>query len=507
MAELTKSAGLYIRVSTERQVEEGYSVAAQKLNLTKFAEDQGWMVYDMYADEGISGKNVEDRPEVQRLIGDIKAGKVNVVVLYKFDRLTRDARDTEDFIKLIQDFGIQVFTLSGGSVDVSTATGRFSVRISGAVAQLEREQTIERVKFAFKQKVEEGYTLATYTQCYGYERKIHEKDITINPTEAKVVKRIFEMYANGKSFTEIAKMLNAEAVPTKLNGKEVKKRGTNEPYVIQSVWMPKTIRLILSNPVYIGKVRYHVNSKDGFVANGNHEPIIDEKLWNTVQERLSKIKRMAKTNLPREDVYYCGTLVCGICGHKLTTNRTNRIKKDGTRVIFNGYRCVNREKGLCPGLGVSHAKVERAFLEYISHVAALTSIKDVEIETDEVDMEELERLKKSLAQVTAKQNEVNDLFIDSKITLDQLHYMTNELKKREDLLSKEIATYESKLTPKKEVDKSKIANTIVEHWGYLSNKERMEFLLKFVKEIVIVNRDKDKVNGKPEILEVKFYEE
>ena len=85
--------------------------------------------------------------------------------------------------------------------------------------------------------------------------------------------------------------------------------------------------------------------------------------------------------------------------------------------------------------------------------------------------------------------------------------MTNELKKREDLLSKEIATYESKLTPKKEVDKSKIANTIVEHWGYLSNKERMEFLLKFVKEIVIVNRDKDKVNGKPEILEVKFYEE
>ena len=104
-------------------------------------------------------------------------------------------------------------------------------------------------------------------------------------------------------------------------------------------------------------------------------------------------------------------------------------------------------------------------------------------------------------------NYLDNLFIDSKITLDQLHYMTNELKKREDLLSKEIATYESKLTPKKEVDKSKIANTIVEHWGYLSNKERMEFLLKFVKEIVIVNRDKDKVNGKPEILDVKFYEE
>ena len=79
--------------------------------------------------------------------------KIDVVVLYKFDRLTRDSRDTEDIISLIQTFGIQVFTLSGGTVDVSTATGRFAIRINGAVAQLEREQTIERVRFAFKQKV------------------------------------------------------------------------------------------------------------------------------------------------------------------------------------------------------------------------------------------------------------------------------------------------------------------------------------------------------------------
>ena len=93
------SAGLYIRVSTERQAQEGYSVAAQKQNLMNFARGQGWNIYDIYSDEGISGKNIKDRPEVKRLINDIKNKRIDVVVLYKFDRLTRDISDTEEIIK------------------------------------------------------------------------------------------------------------------------------------------------------------------------------------------------------------------------------------------------------------------------------------------------------------------------------------------------------------------------------------------------------------------------
>ena len=150
---MKKSAGIYIRVSTEHQAKEGYSVAAQKNNLTNFSLNQGWEIFDIYADEGISGKNIKDRPEVKRMINDIKENKIDVVVLYKFDRLTRDSRDTEDIILLVQEYGIEVFTLSGGIIDVSTATGRFSIRINGAVAQLEREQTIDRVKVALKQKI------------------------------------------------------------------------------------------------------------------------------------------------------------------------------------------------------------------------------------------------------------------------------------------------------------------------------------------------------------------
>lgn len=501
------NAGLYIRVSTERQVKEGYSVSAQKDNLSRFAKQQGWKIFDIYADEGISGKNIKDRPEVKRLIEDIKQKRVDVVVLYKFDRLTRDSKDTEDIIELIQQCGIQVFTLSGGVVDVSTATGRFTVRINGAVAQLEREQTIERIKVAFEQKVKQGYTLACATTCYGYNRKIHEKEQTINREEARVVKKIFKMYVEGKTLTEICNILNTEKVPTKMAGRVVRKRGTDEKYTINSVWMPKTVRLILTNPTYIGKVRYHIGKEDGFVVDGNHKPIISEKLWNEAQNKISKIKHTYRTNLPKEDVYYCGTLVCGICGQKLTTNRTNRIKKDGSKVVFNGYRCVNREKKLCTCLGVSHNKVESAFLSYMDNVEDLTEIDKVEIKDDNDDLEELETLKKSLSQTTAKKNQVMDLFMNDGITHEQLKYMTGELDKKTEMLTSEIARLERILTPKESIDRKAIATTIKEHWKYLSNKERLEFLNNFVEEIVIINRDTDKVNGKPEIIEVKFYNE
>lgn len=504
----TINVGLYIRVSTERQVKEGYSVAAQKENLSSFALKQGWNIFDIYADEGISAKNIQDRPEVKRLIEDIRNNKINVVVLYKFDRLTRDSRDTEDIISLLQECGIQVITLSGGAVDVTTAAGRFSVRISGAVAQLEREQTIERVKFGLRQKASQGYTLACATTCYGYDRKKHEKEQKINKEEAKIVKRIFRMYNSGSTFTEIANILNAEKIPTKLKGKKVKVGESDEHKEIKSIWMPKTIRLILTNPTYIGKVRYHIGKPDYFEVDGVHEPIISKKVWDKAQDRISKIKSVHRTNLPKDDVYYCGTLVCGICGQKLTTNRTKMKNKHGDEYYNNGYRCVNKEKKLCTCLGVSHFKVEEAFLKYIDNIEELTEIDNIDIVDEELEETEKELLglKNALSQINSKRNEVMDLFMQDEITHEQLKYMTSELEQKQQLLNNEISKIENSLKPKNSVNKKEIAKTIREHWDFLTDHERLDFLSSFVEEIVIVNRDKDRHNGKPEILDVKFYQ-
>lgn len=514
------NSAIYVRVSTERQVLQGYSLEAQKENLTNFALSQGWNIFDSYADEGVSGKNVVDRPEVKRLIEDIKLKKIDVVVLYKFDRLTRDSRDTEDFIELIQNYDILVYTLSGGMVDVSTPSGRFNTRILGAAAQFERETTIDRVIDGFIKKVKNGYSLCSSTPSYGYDRPKHQEIQTINESEAAVVRRIFSLYINGKNFTEICNILNSENIPTKNKGKALKKRGTNEYYIVDSVWMPKTIKLILSNENYIGNVRYGLNRervtleeasdynnrKKGFIAKGLHEAIIDRETWIKAQERLKKIKKTHKTNLPKEDVYYCGKLVCGLCGHLLTTSRTNKKKKDGSIIVYNGYRCVNREKNMCSALGMSHKKVESAFLEYIGKIADLKNIEEMKPNSNENEGNiELVSLKRRITQKNNKLKEIRKLFMDDKLDYKDYKIMKENLERELKKIEKEIKEYEC-LNISEEV-KIEIPKSIKGHWLYLTDKEKGEFLTQFVERIVIVNRDKDKMIGKPEIVEVKFYED
>lgn len=502
-------AALYIRVSTERQVQEGYSISAQKNNLTKFANNQGWSICGIYADEGISGKNIEGRPNVKRLIHDIKDKKIDVVVLYKFDRLTRDMSDTEDIIKLIQKYGIEVYTVSGGAIDVTTATGRFMIRMNGAVAQLEREQTIERIKTAFVEKVHQGKSLCSAVPSYGYDRPKHQEIQTINEDEANVVRRIFKMYTlENKKFTEIAKILNAEGVPTKMKGKVRKKPNSTQTYVINSVWMPKTIRLILSNITYIGGVRYGINKPNGFeVLNGLHNPIISKELWDKTQEKLRKIKTINRTNHPKDDVYYCGTLVCGYCGHKLTTQRTLKKHKDGSTLVHYGYRCVNRERGQCVALGMSHKKVEAAFMDYIDNIEALSEVTNINPEFENNDIvENIELIKKRLTHMINKKKEIMHLFMENEISHDDMKYMVSEIDSKLTILQDELKEQENQCKSTPKINKIEIAKTIKEHWNYLTNRERLEFLNQFVKKIVIINRDKDRNNGKVEILDVEWYE-
>lgn len=514
------NAGIYPRVSTQRQVEEGFSLEAQRENLSHFAKQQGWHIFGDYSDDGISAKNVKDRPGVKRLINDIKEGKIDVVVLYKFDRLTRDSRDTEDFIQLLQEYSyVMVYAISGGVVDVSTPTGRFNARIMGAVAQYERENTIDRVIDGFIKKVKDGYSLCSSVSSYGYNRPKHQAIQTVNIEEANIVKKIFNLYINGKTLTEICNMLNEDGIPTKKKGRIMKKRGCNEYYVINSVWQPKAIKNILSNPNYIGKVRYgcnreqvtlkdaqdYKNRKKGFWADGLHEAIIDIETWKSAQEKLKKTKHIRRTNISKEDAYYCGFLKCGYCGHLLTTNRTNRVYKSGKKRSFLGYRCINREKKLCPALGISHMKVEKTFMKYLGEVVLFDEIdiSDVEKKTDDTKLIDLNR--KSV-QNKQKLKEIMDLFTKDLISFEEYKNMKNTLENEIEKNTYNIKQLKIENTPQNEkFDLNKISKNLKDHFQYLTSKEKRQFLVEFVKSIVIINEDDDKVNGLPKIIDVEFY--
>ena len=147
-------------------------------------------------------------------------------------------------------------------------------------------------------------------------------------------------------------------------------------------------------------------------------------------------------------------------------------------------------------------------LKYIDSIEDLSEIDNVnpELEKDET-LEDINDLKKRISQIESKKKEIMNLFMEDEIVYNDMKYMTSELDKKLAILKDELTQLEKKYQPVKQLDKSKIAKTIKEHWQFLTNRERLEFLNQFVKEIVIINRDKDKVNGKAEIIEVKWYDE
>ena len=156
------NTAIYCRVSTEEQANDGFSIHAQKDKLTKYAEVNDWNIVDYYIDDGISGKNLTDRSEVLRLINDVRDGKIDNVLVYKLDRITRSVKDLIYLIELFDKYDC-TFNSQTEKIDTSNAVGRMFVKIIGIFAEFERENLAERVTLGYEQKTREG----NYTNCNG----------------------------------------------------------------------------------------------------------------------------------------------------------------------------------------------------------------------------------------------------------------------------------------------------------------------------------------------------
>lgn len=273
--------GIYVRVSTDEQAQEGFSIRGQTEKLKSYAMLKEWDIYDIYSDEGISGKNIVDRPAINRLIDDINEGKVNNVLVFKVDRLTRSTKNLIELVELFEEKGC-VFNSLTESIDTDTPSGRMFLKIIGIFAEFERENLISRLKLGFERKVKEGYTLATNSVSYGYDRPKGQKIQSINPDEAKVVKEIFNMFVNeNMSRCGIASNLNNRKIQCKQSG---------------ATWDATKIKDILTNPTYIGKVRYSVHDeKNYFETEGQHENIISDELFVLAQEKLTNKPQLNAT--------------------------------------------------------------------------------------------------------------------------------------------------------------------------------------------------------------------
>jgi len=239
-----------------------------------------------------------------RLIKDVEDGKINNVLVYKIDRLTRSVKNLMELIELFDETGCAFNSLME-AIDTSTATGRMFIKIVGIFAEFERENLAERISLGYEQKAREGNYINT-SGVNGYDYSLEKGDIVLNEEEAELIKEIFDKYLKGTSLSEICKDLNERKVPAKRGGK----------------WWDSTLRSILSNPLYIGTIRYgFFTQKEEFtVENTRYAPIIDEEVFSRVQTVRQNRKQRTPRNYPSDTAYFYTFLSCGECGSVLNIN-------------------------------------------------------------------------------------------------------------------------------------------------------------------------------------------
>ena len=475
---MNNKTGIYIRVSTEEQAHDGFSINAQREKLTKYAEANDWNIYNIYIDDGISGKNLTARPEVNKLLDDVKNDKVNNVLIYKLDRLTRSVKDLIYLIEFFEQYNC-TFNSQTEKIDTSNAVGRMFVKIIGIFAEFERENLAERVSFGYEQKTREGNYTNT-NGVYGYDYIKGKGILIVNEEEKLLVQRIYNDYLDGMSYAKIAKNLNKEKVPTKRGGR----------------WSPSTINSILTNPLYIGKVRYGVTTKNkskSFTANGiNIEPIISSSLWEKVHSLLLKRKKHNIRRYPSENTYYFHFLKCEKCGGTFLARQ--QIQR-GKRYIT--YKCNNAIKGKCDSKGFSHKKMEKEFLNFLSTLKELKPDKSLINQNKKAKNLKLKEdgVKRKINSICKNKSLYRKQFIEEVVDILEYKELLKELSKKEEFLKREL----NKLAEERQKEDSSISFDLIKdivknielNFKNLNNKEKLQFLENFVKHIVVIKEEND----------------
>jgi len=489
--------GIYVRVSTEEQAQEGFSIRAQEQKLRDFVRIKEWSLYKIYADEGISGKNITERPAINELIEDIKKGYVKNVLVFKIDRLTRNTADLISLIDLFNKYGCSFNSLNE-SIDTQTATGRMFIKIIGIFAEFERENIAERSRIGFERKAREGYSMCTGSPSYGYDRKNGERIQTVNPYEAGIVKEMYSMFLDRHmSFLDIARNLNSRNIPTKAN----------------SNWHARTVKNVLTNCNYVGNVRYATkDEKRSFEAKGIHEPIISEELYEETQILIEKLSTKVYKKHPKEDHYFAGIVFCALCGEKLVVHGDYKRDKNGNIISPGAYRCQNRHRKSCTASSIRHPKVEEAFMEYIDNIEDFNALDEIQLamkqENKNKNLELINDLHKQLEKLDRKEKEIVTMYVQENIDFDSYSNIKKTIDNERKQAMGTLEGIEESIDDEITVKRENIIKNLKENWEFLSNSERRHFLINFVEKIEVVNeREEGRCKGTVKILNVVFNKE
>lgn len=318
--EKTKVA-LYIRVSTQEQANEGYSVGEQTERLHKYVDAMGWLTHKTYVDPGFSGGNT-DRPGLKELIKDVERGVIDKVVVYKLDRLSRSQLDTLYLIEKVFLANNCDFVSMNENFDTSTPFGRAMIGILAVFAQLEREQIKERMSMGKAARAKEGKWGGS-TPPVGYDYDPITEELTINEYEKMQILEAVDLFLKGTQIRSICRMFENKGYTFKNKNNK------------QSLWTPKNLRQIFSSKHYIGYIKYR-----GEWYKGQHDPILDEETFNTLskimEERREKFEEL--NIVPRKNTTYLGGMIyCKRCGAKYGKNSGRKNKNNEIPLYYSCY--------------------------------------------------------------------------------------------------------------------------------------------------------------------------
>ncbi|KEO80966.1 recombinase family protein [Tumebacillus flagellatus] len=483
----TTKVAIYIRVSTEEQAKEGFSIPAQKERLTQFSQSQDWDIYDFYIDEGVSAKDT-NRPELQQMIKDVESGKIDIVLVYRLDRMTRSVIDLYNLLNLFEKYGTG-FKSATEVYDTTTAIGRLFMTLVAALAQWERENLGERVKVAMEEKVRQGL-FPGGSVPFGY--RFVDGDLIVHSEEAEIIKYIYETYAKGKAMNYIAYF--------------VSRMGVLSPSGSQQ-WGTNTIAYMLKNPVYCGRLRwnYKRNTENYFEVEHAYPKIITPELF----EKCQLVRESRKHFGPRgnNDKYvFTGKLFCPSCGRVLVGHDSSKPKYPNN--IY--YRCKSREEfkteDRCTFTSVRTDVVEEKFLSYIRHFISMDAASEVAATSehissgDETIQLEINRLNAEIDKLKANRAKWQRAYAEDIITLEELRERTSEDRAKEEWLVEQLMALEPP-APVERLSFDEVRQLLVDieaNWENASVEEKKEAVSILVDRIVVRGK------GKNVSLEIEF---
>ena len=464
MNEEKKKCGLYMRVSTEDQAREGFSLPEQRERLESFCKFKGYEIIDYYEDAGISAKTGNYRPEFERLKNDIKAKKINTIVALKLDRITRSIYDWENLMTFLDENGAYLDCVND-EINTTSANGKMISRLLMSVSQNEIERTSERTKIGLAGAIKSGHI--PHIAPLGY--KHEDKKLVIDYSTKDVVIRIFDLYYNGYSYQKISNLFNDEKVLGKEN------------------WRDSTIVNILENEIYKGDFVHGKRTKHPIYYENVVEPIVSKEMWEDCQVQKKKNSRSYKRTLT---YLYLQKLKCPKCGRILGGKATT--KKNGNTYYY--YYCNDCK------IEFKEKVINDYFSQFISELVEYDSVVNqffLPMIKQKFD-EPKEQLEKEIKEQNNKLERIKKAYINGVFELKEY----NEEKK---IVEKAISELESKLdttdcveelkfTPKdillkRDIDFINKIKLDKEHqektktWKDYTRKEQAELIMKYVDDI------------------------